>query len=264
MNYQHLYDNLIYSRQTLKRRKLRDGSLESHHIIPKCLGGTNDHTNLVLLTPKEHYVAHHLLSKLYSGRIKAKLTFAFMRMCYNNQNQTRRVTAAQFDRARKLIALNCSGSNSPGYGKPKTDQEKTHLSATHTGHLNGMYGRSPWNKGLTAATSEKIRQKGERAVIHYQLHGHPQTGAVRTIETRQKISAGLSGKPKSESHRQALSKVNMGKQLSTITKERMSASRKGKPCPEHTCPHCGKIGKGSAMFKWHFDKCSTLTRPTLQ
>jgi len=23
----------------------------------------------------------------------------------------------------------------------------------------------------------------------------------------------------------------------------------------HTCPKCGKVGKGSPMFRWHFDKC---------
>lgn len=24
---------------------------------------------------------------------------------------------------------------------------------------------------------------------------------------------------------------------------------------EYTCPHCGKIGKGNGMKRWHFDKC---------
>ena len=24
---------------------------------------------------------------------------------------------------------------------------------------------------------------------------------------------------------------------------------------EHKCPHCSKIGKGPAMFRYHFDKC---------
>lgn len=23
----------------------------------------------------------------------------------------------------------------------------------------------------------------------------------------------------------------------------------------HTCPHCGKIGKSSSMFRWHFSNC---------
>jgi hypothetical protein len=23
----------------------------------------------------------------------------------------------------------------------------------------------------------------------------------------------------------------------------------------HTCPHCGKVGTGTAMKRWHFDRC---------
>ena len=26
-------------------------------------------------------------------------------------------------------------------------------------------------------------------------------------------------------------------------------------CKEHVCPHCGKIGRGGGMKKWHFDNC---------
>jgi hypothetical protein len=25
----------------------------------------------------------------------------------------------------------------------------------------------------------------------------------------------------------------------------------------HTCPHCGKVGKGPPMFRWHFDNCKS-------
>ena len=36
---------------------------ERHHVIPKSLGGSNDETNLVNLTYREHYIAHLLLTK---------------------------------------------------------------------------------------------------------------------------------------------------------------------------------------------------------
>ena len=35
---------------------------ERHHVIPKCLGGTNDKNNLIDLYAKEHYIAHKLLA----------------------------------------------------------------------------------------------------------------------------------------------------------------------------------------------------------
>ena len=38
----------------------------------------------------------------------------------------------------------------------------------------------------------------------------------------------------------------------------MSESRKGQICPTLICPHCGKEGKGSAMYKWHFNNCKSI------
>lgn len=54
---------------------------ERHHIIPRCMGGSNQSVNLVNLTAKEHYIAHLLLPHMVIGRDKYKLQVAFWRMC---------------------------------------------------------------------------------------------------------------------------------------------------------------------------------------
>lgn len=61
MNYKKIYDSLI------ERRKASplEGYTESHHIIPKCMGGTDNKSNLVKLSAREHFVAHQLLYKIY-------------------------------------------------------------------------------------------------------------------------------------------------------------------------------------------------------
>jgi hypothetical protein len=61
MNYRKIYENLI---DRAKTRNLKEYT-ESHHIIPRCLGGSDNISNLVDLTPEEHYVAHQLLVKLH-------------------------------------------------------------------------------------------------------------------------------------------------------------------------------------------------------
>ena len=61
MNYHLIYDRLI---ERARNRKL-DGYVEKHHILPVCLGGNDDMSNLVELTPEEHYVAHQLLVKMH-------------------------------------------------------------------------------------------------------------------------------------------------------------------------------------------------------
>lgn len=63
MNYEKHY-NLLIERARLRKY---NGYVEYHHIVPKCLGGSDSSENLVPLTPEEHYVAHQLLVKMYPG-----------------------------------------------------------------------------------------------------------------------------------------------------------------------------------------------------
>ena len=61
MDYVKIYNALI---ERGKNRKI-DSYVENHHIIPRCMGGSDDCENLVRLTPEEHYLAHQLLVKIY-------------------------------------------------------------------------------------------------------------------------------------------------------------------------------------------------------
>jgi len=61
MNYQLHYDRLIER----ARNRTLDGYKESHHVIPRCMNGTDDKDNLVELTAREHFIAHLLLMKIY-------------------------------------------------------------------------------------------------------------------------------------------------------------------------------------------------------
>lgn len=76
MNYIKIYNNLVSNKAD--RRKGKDVYYESHHIIPKSLGGDNDKSNLVLLTSREHFVAHRLLTKIYPNSWKMKFALFMM------------------------------------------------------------------------------------------------------------------------------------------------------------------------------------------
>ena len=66
MNYAKIYNQIINRALDSNRLKNTDIYFESHHIIPKSLGGTNDSNNLVLLTAREHFIAHKLLCEIYT------------------------------------------------------------------------------------------------------------------------------------------------------------------------------------------------------
>lgn len=61
MDYIKHYKSLIETRKLLNRSKNDGVYYEKHHIIPKSFGGTDKPANLILLTAKEHYIAHLLL-----------------------------------------------------------------------------------------------------------------------------------------------------------------------------------------------------------
>ena len=77
MNYQAHYDRLVQR----ARERVLDGYVERHHVLPKCMGGTDDTENIVQLTAAEHFVAHQLLCKM-RPEVKG-LAFAVVVMCGN-------------------------------------------------------------------------------------------------------------------------------------------------------------------------------------
>jgi len=64
-----------------RSREVPEGYTEKHHVLPRCLGGSNRKSNIATLTAPEHLVAHLLLMRMHpSSRglvaaVKAMLDF---------------------------------------------------------------------------------------------------------------------------------------------------------------------------------------------
>lgn len=84
MNYLKVYCNLI---RKAENRTLPEGYTEKHHTFPKSIFGKNN--RIVVLTAREHYIAHALLEKICIQRYgihhqkTKKMIYAFWGM--NNQ-----------------------------------------------------------------------------------------------------------------------------------------------------------------------------------
>lgn len=254
MNYLRIYNILIKSRQDQKRTKIPGDGLERHHIVPRSIGGVDESSNLVYLTPKEHFIAHRLLVKIYSGKYKAKMVYALHKMMSSNSQQTRNyITSRHYEAIRQYYHEHCSGENHPNYGKDyHTEETKAAIRERMTGDNNPSRRLGPWNKGMKGQYKQNLSQE----VIERKLT--TAKNLVRTAEIRKKIGDTHRNKPKSDDHKRKLSDINTGKTLSQETKDKMSRSRKGKIQPDITCPHCGKTGKYSAMYRWHMDRCTSI------
>jgi hypothetical protein len=85
MNYLKVYCNLI---RKAENRTPPEGYTEKHHTFPKSIYGKNN--RLVVLTAREHYIAHALLERIYMKRYglkdqrTIKMTYAHLAMKCNS------------------------------------------------------------------------------------------------------------------------------------------------------------------------------------
>lgn len=126
--------------ENAKNRPIINGSyFEVHHIIPRSLGGDDSEDNKVALTAKEHFVCHHLLTKITYGDDRVKMWNAFFIMHMNPTTRSSRYfTARTFQIAKIKMAQSKKalvGEKNHFYGRKHTETTKEKMSAS-------------WNRGL--------------------------------------------------------------------------------------------------------------------
>ena len=144
MNYQKIYDQICQrAKDELKKRKLdkKNGSYyEGHHIVPKCLGGTGwannyNHSNIALLTAREHFLAHWLLYEINPNSYQ--LAKAFEMMCrVKDNNQMRYIPSSRIVEYAKIKSSNLHSS----YMKNQfwSEDMRSHMSKMHTGKKHSL------------------------------------------------------------------------------------------------------------------------------
>ncbi len=122
MDYNWHYNRLI---ETRKNRELVDGQYyERHHILMKSMGGSDNKTNLVHLTAREHFLAHWLLWRIYRNRPTAT---AFILMS-RESNSSR-----SYEEARESISLTKIST--------ETRKRMSDFAKTKTGEKNSFFGK---------------------------------------------------------------------------------------------------------------------------
>lgn len=118
---------------------------ERHHIIPKCLGGSDDSDNLIYLYAQEHYYAHKLLA--LENKTNNNLQYAWWNMCQCTQNGQRvyNISADEYALARQNFS-NVMKNNQYAKGLKMSEETRAKMSKSHKGKIDGknnpMYGKS--------------------------------------------------------------------------------------------------------------------------
>ena len=174
--YKTYYNNIVEN----ARRQNRTCRTETHHIVPRSLGGSDTADNLVKLTAREHFVCHWLLTKFTTGQNRYKMikALSFMRTVnkYHERYDTK-ITARVYEKLRtehaKVISKQNKGRIQPQHEKEKqikamtgrkrapfTKEWKEKLSKASSGKNNSRYGVT-----LSEETKRKMseRARGRKA-----------------------------------------------------------------------------------------------------
>lgn len=153
MNYTKIYNDLI----NRAKGRVISSYTEQHHIVPRCLGGTNELDNLVRLTPEEHYVAHQLLVKIHNNN--PKLVYAAMLMSQSSNGKRnnklfgwikRRLADARRVPHSEERKLNNSKAQK---GKKLSDETRAKMSKSRTGGKHS----AEWSRKISE--TQKGRKK---------------------------------------------------------------------------------------------------------
>jgi hypothetical protein len=118
------------------------------------LGGSAKKTNLVLLTAKEHFICHLLLTKMVDGKDRYRMACALNSMTWSVDGRI--ISSAQFSMARKLFAIENSNAKKGKKRKPFTDETRAKMSAARLGKKDGPHSQEHKDK---IAESNRGRNK---------------------------------------------------------------------------------------------------------
>lgn len=104
--YTKWYYGIVNNAISQNRSKKDEHYYERHHIIPASIGGSNQKSNLVLLTYKEHFICHRLLLKMCLNKQHTiKMAKAFFKMICVNDQQERNPTSRMIKIAKEQASL---------------------------------------------------------------------------------------------------------------------------------------------------------------
>ena len=202
--YYWIYFSLILKARV---RETNDGYKERHHIVPRSLGGNDQETNIVVLTAKEHYICHRLLTKYVIGNGYHKMLFALDAMGMQSKNTINRyrmpARVYQYNR-RKLSEIGC------------TEETRQKIAIANKG-------RKPHNTG-------KKRSAETCANIRDGLKERHRINPINTVSQKTRDMARLThtGRKRSDQTRMLLSRSQIGDKNSMFGKHHTEEEKQRK------------------------------------
>lgn len=171
MDYTAVYNLII---QRAKSRILEEYG-EMHHIIPTCIGGTNQTQNKVKLTAKEHFIAHRLLAKMHPNEPKLKYALFLMGTRIKCSSRTYQMLREEFVSSLKSDVERSQKISKSHLGKKRTQQ--------HNENWYNSRSKTGWKCPESKREQQKISMKGDKNPMFGKTHNDAAKQKIRESNT---------------------------------------------------------------------------------
>lgn len=197
---------------------------------------------MVLLSPREHFICHVLLFKIYKNH---EMAHALYKMSLCGKNQQRYTNSKLYDAFKPQIAILKSERMKGNTYNPGFPGEQNHFFGKHH-------------------SLETKQILSDKAKERFETFGHPRLGKFHSNSTKSKISKSKIGQglnvPKSDQHKLKISAALSGKTKTEEHRKNISLARKGKIRQKTPCKHCGKLlDPGNLSKHYKANKCQQIT-----
>ena len=135
-----------------------------HHILPKHMGGTDDPSNLIELTVKEHAEAHRKLYEEYGKPQDKRAWLGLAKIMTGEEIIKEILTSPKSEEHKRKISEAHKGKPKPwligtrngagNAGKPKSEEHKKKIAEAHTGKVRGEFSEE-WKQALKDAQARQ-------------------------------------------------------------------------------------------------------------
>jgi hypothetical protein len=224
-----------------------DSYTESHHIVPRSLGGNNLPENITKLTAREHFICHWLLVKIHrEGEAHWKMLNAIRIMRAENKNQHRysnRITARVYSNLKeeysKIQSEKNKGAGNGMFGKSQTEKAKSKISEANTGRVQPLEEKMNQVKAITGRKRKPFTDEWKANM-----------SAAKTGENNNRYGVEVLEETKEKIRQKAI-----GRKQSAETIAKKADAVRGTKREKKLCPHCHKEVAVNGYARWHGDNC---------
>ncbi len=195
ITYEEFIQNIL---ETRGRFGCGDEYHESHHIVPRCMGGEDNKENLIDLFAREHFIAHKLLAQENPDNDNLSFAWTCMAFLKNDYHKRYELTPEEYEVAKKKLSKiiakanasrvwseeskqklsnTISGENHPWFGRQHTEETKRKLSEINKSRMSNPENNPMYGKHHSEDTRKKMRdnhsnvsgENNPRALILVQL-----------------------------------------------------------------------------------------------